>query len=135
MSNCKSCEKESIKKSDVTSVPLASVESERHHRNSNSRVVTACFCLVLIALILCVAFCYKVNKDCLDKVDAMNKYWIDYISQYDFEDYSYEYTQDGKGLNIMGDNNGVEYHGSADSNSETDAETEGRQVEGQSDAP
>jgi hypothetical protein len=31
-----------------------------------------------------------------------------YLNQYDFE--SYEYTQDGQGLNIIGDRNGVDFH-------------------------
>ena len=33
-----------------------------------------------------------------------------YINQYDYESYTYE--QDGQGVNIMGDWNGVEYYGS-----------------------
>ena len=31
-----------------------------------------------------------------------------YLNQYDFE--SYEYTQDGQGLNIIGDRNGVDFY-------------------------
>jgi hypothetical protein len=38
----------------------------------------------------------------------LNQKWLDYISEYDFADYSY--TQDGKGLNILGDGNGVEWY-------------------------
>lgn len=36
-----------------------------------------------------------------------------YLSQYDFYDYSEEVTQDGQGLNIIGDRNGVMFDGSA----------------------
>lgn len=32
-----------------------------------------------------------------------------YLSLYDFQ--SYEYTQDGEGVNIVGDSNGVDYNG------------------------
>ena len=38
-----------------------------------------------------------------------NVSWLIYINQYDFEDY--EYTQDGTGVNIIGDSNGVDYYG------------------------
>lgn len=38
-----------------------------------------------------------------------NVSWLLYINQYDFEDY--EYTQDGTGVNIIGDSNGVGYYG------------------------
>lgn len=34
-----------------------------------------------------------------------------YLNQYDFE--SYEYSQDGAGLNIIGDRNGVDFNGSS----------------------
>lgn len=42
-----------------------------------------------------------------------HKYYLDYLSQYDFESesYEYEYTQDGRGLNIIGDGNEVTGHG------------------------
>jgi hypothetical protein len=41
-----------------------------------------------------------------------HKYYLDYLSQYDFEStsYEYEYSQDGRGLNIIGDNNEVTSH-------------------------
>lgn len=38
-----------------------------------------------------------------------NAAWLHYIEQYDFE--SYEYTQDGQGVNVIGDGNGVDYNG------------------------
>lgn len=38
-----------------------------------------------------------------------NLSWLHYIEQYDFE--SYEYTQDGHGVNIIGDSNGVDVNG------------------------
>ena len=42
---------------------------------------------------------------------ASNGAWLLYISQYDFETYSESYTQDGDGLNIIGDRNGVIFDG------------------------
>lgn len=41
-----------------------------------------------------------------------NAAWLWYISQYDFE--SYDYSQDGEGVNIIGDKNGVNYSVSED---------------------
>lgn len=42
---------------------------------------------------------------------ASNFMWLAYINQYDFESYSYEYQQDGRGLNIIGNGNGVNTNG------------------------
>ena len=40
---------------------------------------------------------------------ASNAIWLYAWMQYDYvsEDYSYEYSQDGEGINIIGDRNGV----------------------------
>ena len=51
---------------------------------------------IVIALIVAVALLF-----------VSNALWLWYISQYDFE--SYEYSQDGQGINIIGDDNGVTY--------------------------
>ena len=50
-----------------------------------------------------------------------HRYYINYLSQYDFESksYEYEYSQDGKGLNIIGDSNEVTGYG-AETTSEED---------------
>ena len=47
-----------------------------------------------------------------------HRYYLNYLSQYDFEStsYEYEYSQDGRGLNIIGDNNEVTSHGAEISN-------------------
>lgn len=42
-------------------------------------------------------------------IAASNIAWIIYLSQYDC--YSAEYSQDGEGVNIIGDENGVDYYG------------------------
>lgn len=39
---------------------------------------------------------------------ASNAIWLHYIQQYDFQ--SYEYSQDGEGVNVLGDGNGVNYN-------------------------
>lgn len=103
--SCETCENKS---GAVASVPLYSVEGERYAAKSSITVLIVCLVLVACLTAGTLAFCYKVNKDCLDKVEAINRYWIDYISQYDFESYTYE--QDGQGLNIIGDRNGVDYY-------------------------
>lgn len=41
---------------------------------------------------------------------ASNFMWLAYINQYDFAEY--EYTQDGRGVNIIGNMNGVDFDGS-----------------------
>lgn len=43
-----------------------------------------------------------------------------YLNQYDFV--SYDYAQDGKGVNIIGDWNGVDYDGPAAENPSTEEE-------------
>ena len=50
-----------------------------------------------------------------------------YLNQYDFE--SYEYQQDGQGVNIIGDGNGVDYDGPA-GESENPEEENGSQRQG-----
>lgn len=53
-----------------------------------------------------------------------HKYYIDYLSQYDFEStaYEYEYSQDGEGLNVIGDNNGVTEYRTESTNKENSSE-------------
>lgn len=50
-----------------------------------------------------------------------------HLNQYDFE--SYEYQQDGQGVNIIGDGNGVDYDGPA-GESENSKEENGGQRQG-----
>lgn len=38
---------------------------------------------------------------------AEHRDWLKFMGQYDFEEY--EYVQDGQGVNIIGDKNGVNY--------------------------
>ena len=39
---------------------------------------------------------------------SSNAIWLHYIQQYDFQ--NYEYSQDGEGVNVLGDGNGVNYN-------------------------
>lgn len=41
---------------------------------------------------------------------ASNVAWLWYISQYDFESYEYDYSQDGQGINIIGEHNEVQQY-------------------------
>lgn len=53
-------------------------------------------------------------------VFGSNFMWLHYVQQYDFE--SYEYTQDGEGVNVLGDGNGVNYNEPEVSDPETPTE-------------
>lgn len=57
---------------------------------------------MFIALLVAIAFLFVSNAG-----------WLWYMSQYDYtgEEISYDYSQDGAGLNIIGDRNGVDYYG------------------------
>ena len=52
---------------------------------------------------------------------ACNAVWIWYINQYDFT--SYDYTQDGQGVNIIGDRNGVMQYGAETESENPDEES------------
>ena len=67
--------------------------------NGSHQKVVAGLIKVILALILVIA------------LQTGGFLW--YLSQYDFYDYSEEVTQDGHGLNIIGDRNGVMFDGSA----------------------
>ena len=53
-------------------------------------------------------------------VFATNGCWLLFISQFDFE--SYDYSQDGTGVNIIGNENGVDYNGAEVKNTQNDKE-------------
>lgn len=96
-------------------VPLFAVEGQAYRREKTLRGTVIVFCVALLVIALLVGlfgfYAYQLHVESLNKVEAINKYWLDFISEYEFEGYSYEYTQDGKGLNIIGDNNGVNGYG------------------------
>lgn len=75
---------------------------ERDQARSSHTVKVLSRCLVFLTL----AFLAVVAAFLL-YIHQKDKEWLDFLSQYDFEGYSY--SQDGEGVNIMGDNNGVNY--------------------------
>lgn len=120
--DCQNCEQHN-EKAPVT-VPLFAVEGQSYRSNKTMRYMVTIFCVALLIIAIVIGLCgmvvYRTNRDCLDKVEAINAYWLDFISQYDFE---YDtYTQDGRGINIIGDGNGVTDYGTADDYSANDEE-------------
>lgn len=111
-------------------VPLFAVEGQSYRSNKTMRYMVTIFCVSLIIIAIIIGLCgmvvYRMNKDCLEKVDNINRYWIDYFSECDIVGESYDYTQDGRGLNIIGDNNGVTAYEPETSDSYTDYSEEGR---------
>jgi hypothetical protein len=106
-------------------VPLYAVESQGYRRERTIRGTVIVFCAALLVIALLVGafgyYAYNLHIQSMDKVEAINRYWIDYLREYDFEGYSYEYSQDGRGLNIIGDGNGVTTSGpESESNSENE---------------
>lgn len=124
--DCSNCTKTAV-------VPFYEVESSREKNRSQTILLVVFFTLSMLCMLASLVFGYLVNRDCMAKVEAMNKYWLDYMSQYDFSDYTYDYTQDGKGLNIIGNNNGVDYNESTTGSSETDENAQRWESAGEND--
>lgn len=104
MPDCKSC---ANKRHHVEPVPYIEHEScvARQERNNIRSFVVSI--ILLVILLTSIAFCYKTHIDSISQLEKINQQWIDYINQYDFE--SYTYKQDGAGVNIIGDGNGVDF--------------------------
>lgn len=120
--DCQNCEHNNDK-TPVT-VPLFAVEGQNYRANRTMRYMVTVFCVALLIIAIVIGLCgmvvYRTNRDCLDKVESINAYWLDFISQYDFECDSY--TQDCRGVNIIGDGNGVTDYGTEVDSSEDDEE-------------
>lgn len=131
---CDNCKVQDSTTKDPIMVPLVAVEGQGFRREKTLRgtVITFCAAMLVISILVGVFvwFSYRLQTQTMEKIESINRYWIDFIREYDFENYSYEYSQDGRGLNIIGDGNGVTNYGpEAESESEIDA-PEGRQGEG-----
>ena len=87
MPDCQSCKE--IRKS-VEPVPYIVHESAM---SRNERIVKR----LIMALLISFALWF-----------ATIGLFVWYLNQYDFE--SYEYTQNGRGVNVIGDSNGVDYN-------------------------
>ena len=75
--------------------------------------------LVIVMITLLVALLATVGAF-LWYIHEKDKEWLDFLNQYDFE--SYDYQQDGHGVNIIGDSNGVDYYGAETESAEDDAQ-------------
>jgi len=134
MADCNTCKE---KRRDFEPVPYVAHEKSMARADRRERRHIAVHIISLVLIAACVAFCFILNKNCLDKIeiinreclekiDKINKDWLDYIAQYDFEDYTetYQYSQNGKGVNIIGDNNGVDYNGTKTESNDENEETQ-----------
>ena len=130
--NCKAAKAAATEKIDdhesPALVPLYAVEGDSFRKNKTVRMLAVMFVVSLIIIAVIVGFfgfmSYRMNRDYIEKVEAINQHWLDYLSEYDFSSESYEYSQDGRGLNIMGDNNGVEIGEEIDDGSEAENNSE-----------
>lgn len=95
----------------IITVPFSALESERarnerqlkDERDRHDKVKVWFFTIIIILIIALV---------------GSNMAWLAAWNSYDFE--SYEYTQDGQGVNIIGDGNGVDYNGAEAESPQTD---------------
>lgn len=119
---CNNCEHQHDK--TPAQVPLFAVEGQSYRSNKTMRYMVTVFCVSLLIVAIVIGLCgvvvYRMNRDCLDKVEAINAYWLDFVGQYDFEGDTY--AQDSRGINIIGDGNGVTDYGPEASYSENDEE-------------
>lgn len=104
-------------------VPLSAVEGQGYRRERTLRGTIIVFCVALLVVALLFGafgwFAYRLHIQSLERVEAINQHWLDYLSEYDFSGESYEYSQDGRGINVIGTGNGVEYSGVIDDWSES----------------
>lgn len=131
--SCENCN-HSTDRPDPVSVPLVAFEGQSYRRERTLRGTVIVFCVALLVISILVGvfgyFAYQLHVQSMEKVEAINRYWLNYLSEYDFSGDVYEYSQDGRGLNIMGDNNGVEVSGVTDNGPETENNGETANPEG-----
>lgn len=87
MPNCNSCKATKPDYNANQTVPYIVFESAqaRYERSEKRHWIAHIISFVVIALVV--------------------GFFLLYLNQYDFEAYSYEYEQDGMGINIIGDSN------------------------------
>lgn len=102
--NCESC---SEHKPDPVSFQVHETDMARLSC-ANARLGKAVVCLAVVCVALVIAL-FFANRSSERALLENNRRWIEMWEQYDFE--SYEYQQDGEGVNIIGDRNGVDYYG------------------------
>ena len=95
-------------------VPLSVVEGNGYRRERTLRGTVIVFCVALLVIAMLVGafgwFAYQLHIQSLARVEAINQRWLDYLSKYDFSGESYEFSQDGRGINVIGSGNGVDYN-------------------------
>jgi hypothetical protein len=101
---CNGCNsaKEMMELKDMPSIPFAAHEAEVSRQERQIK-------RMWIALIVAISMLF-----------ASNIGWLIYQSQ--FDTFSYDYTQDGNGNNIIGNNNEADYNGAETENKNTQEE-------------
>lgn len=133
--SCENCKNESksanealIQSAEPITIPLYAVEGNSYRRERTLRGTVIVFCVSLLVIALLMGafgwFAYRLHIQSLERVESINRHWLDYLSKYDFIGESYEYSQDGRGLNIIGDNNGVDYSGGVNDGAEIESDGE-----------
>lgn len=92
-------------------IPFIVHESEMTRNERDKKrlyAVIICLCIALIMSII-IAF--------VDHIEINNR-WLMFLEQYNFE--SYDYSQDGQGVNIIGNENGADYNGATTESSQND---------------
>lgn len=111
-------------------VPLYAVESQGYRRERTLRGTVIVFCVALLVISILVGvfgyFAYQLHVQSMEKVEAINRYWLDFLGQYDIEGDYNEFSQDGRGINIIGDGNGVTGYESTTGYTEEGLSEEGR---------
>lgn len=111
-------------------VPLYAVESQGYRRERTLRGTVIVFCVALLVISILVGvfgyFAYQLHVQSLEKVESINRYWLDFLGQYDIEGDYTEYSQDGRCINIIGDGNGVTGYESTTGYTEEGLSEEGR---------
>lgn len=128
---------ETERKPDNVQYALDIISSD--NRRHTDKLWQTVFVLIGIIIILIGVFigyamrtAEKMNAMSADfnaTVIEVNQRWIDYLSQYDFETLTETYTQDGRGLNIIGDQNGVNYNGADLQENDAEQNAEGREIQ------
>ena len=128
--NCKHVQGELQELEAPAMVPLYAVESQGYRRERTLRGTVIVFCVALLVISILVGvfgyFAYQLHVQSMEKVEAINRYWLDFLGQYDIEGDYTEYSQDGRGLNIIGDGNGVTGYESTTGYTEEGLSEEGR---------
>ena len=93
MANCKECKEQRMVENTPENVPYIVHETAMARNERNIK-------RLVIALIIAIVFAFASAL-------GVHFGWLYYESQFETLEYSYDYTQDGQGTNIIGDGNDV----------------------------